>query len=324
MVRKFFLLQSLLALFLFAGCDSHPVENQDQTEDLGHLKIAYNILLDGENDNYEVFVMNPDGSDKKNISNWKGVDWVYYAYGDKIYFISDRDTCHRCYFLYETDTEGASFRKVADIRLNDSWMSTRKNGREMIIRPWSKQDSAFYIINLEGEVLSKIYPDLPYLNDPFFSPDGNQIVFRGSRSKFTRDRTHFDELFLMEADGSGLTQLTEYPAADTSAEWHSYHAGPPFWEPNGNFISYISMQKGNYSLFRINPDGSGLHQITADTLNEGWHAWSPGGDWLVMDVKDKEGNYDIYLADKDGNMINRLTSDTTYEQAPVFVTTGNQ
>lgn len=62
-------------------------------------KIAYNVCEDSETDNYEVYIMNMDGSGKKNITNHPDVAWVYYAWKDKLYFISDRDTCHRCFFI---------------------------------------------------------------------------------------------------------------------------------------------------------------------------------------------------------------------------------
>lgn len=306
--------------FLFQNCTSGRLPSSKQ-ESLNDYKIAYNVLHDDEKDDYEVFVMNPDGTGKKNISNSPGVEWVYYAYENKIYFISDRDTCHRCYFLYETNAEGENIRKVSDYRLADSWMGSRYGGKEMIIRPWGKLDSAFYIINIQtGKLVSRVRADLPYQTDPVFSPDGKQIVFRGSHSKFTKDRKHLDELFIMNEDGTGLRQLTTYPPLDTTAEWHNYHAGPPFWEPNQGFISYMSKQKGKYSIFAIKPeDGLATRLFPAENISEGWHSWSPRGTWIALDMKNEEGNYDIYLMKKDGTGKLRLTDNPTYEQSPVIV-----
>ena len=283
-------------------------------------KIAYNVFLDEENDNYEVFSMNTDGTEKINISNHPGVDWVYYAFGDKVYFISDRDTCYRCFFLYETNAKGENIRQVSAVQLNDSWMGSRKNGQEMVVRPSSKLDSAFYIINLKGDILQKIYPGLPYLNDPVFSPDGNQVVFRGAHEKFKKDRKKPDELFLINTDGGGLKQLTHFPESDTTAEWHNYHAGPPQWNENTGFISYMSKQNGKYSIFFIKPEGGTAQRLLPnETMTESYHAWSPGGDWLVIEMKNEEGNYDIYLMDKKGEIKIRLTESERLEQAPVFV-----
>lgn len=281
------------------------------------LKIAYNVCTDVVADNYEIFVMNPDGSGQKNITNWKGVDWVYHARGDKIYFISDRDTAHRKYFLYEMDAEGRNVRKICPFRLDDSWVHTRRGGAELIVTSrWAEAPTkAFFIIDDQGKILQKIPLPHGYGNDPQFSPDGSRIVFRSSGPDNDRD-----ELWMMNADGSGLRQLTQYPAADTTADQHDYHAGPPFWEPNRDVISFMSRQKGNYSIFTIRPDGTGLRQLTGDERDEGWHAWSPDGAWIVFDASDLEHrNYDIFIMRADGTDIRQLTSGTPTEQAPVFV-----
>jgi hypothetical protein len=60
-------------------------------------KIAYNVLVDDEIYIYDVFTMNPDGSEKRNITKTPGVEWVYSAYEDRLYVFSDRDTCRRCF-----------------------------------------------------------------------------------------------------------------------------------------------------------------------------------------------------------------------------------
>lgn len=79
-------------------------------------------------------------------------------------------------------------------------------------------------------------------------------------------------------------------------------------------------QKGNYSLFSIRPDGSGLTQITPDDFNEGWHTWSPDGALLSYDGSDLENKkFSIYLADTNGKNPRQLTNEFKYEQAPIFV-----
>ncbi len=285
-------------------------------KELRDYKIAYNVLFDKEKDNYEIFVMNPDGSGKKNISNWKGVDWVYTSFGNKIYFVSDRDTSRRKYFLYEMDADGNNIRRISSFLIADSWQGVRKNGTEFVVS--SAKDhrrNELYVIDNNGRELRRLTNDTLYDNDPIFSPDGNHIVFRSKRG------TPYDELWMMNADGSGLHRLTQYPDDDTTAFIHSYHAGPPFWEPNGNFISYISNQQGKSSIFLIDPDGSNPRKLSRTVeMNEGWHSWSPDGKYLVAECSDADHKkYSIYLMDAQGKILHQLTSEYQYEQAPVFV-----
>ncbi|MBT8304482.1 MAG: hypothetical protein KJP09_08440, partial [Bacteroidia bacterium] len=81
---KYFLY--ILSLLLVLACQSDVKKDAKKPY---ALKVAYNVAFDTENDNYEVFSMNMDGSDKKNITNLKGVEWTYDAYDDDLYFISD-------------------------------------------------------------------------------------------------------------------------------------------------------------------------------------------------------------------------------------------
>lgn len=285
-------------------------------------RMAYNVLFDGENDNYEVFSMDLDGGDKKNITQLPGVEWTYNAAGKDLYVISDKDTAHRNYFLYRTDAVGSKYEKVLDVRLSDSWIGSRKGGTELIVEPHRTVDTAFYLIDFKGKILDTIEIDLPYFNDPHFSPDGSKIVFRGALKPFKKDSGYLDELYIMNADGSNLQQLTHYPKADTTAKWHNYHAGPPRWHPTKDFISYQSVQKGRSTLFAISPDGSKQWQLfKQDSLNQGWHDWSSDGKWLAIEVFNLERTeFDIQLVNWETKEVKILTDSTyTYDQAPVFV-----
>lgn len=284
------------------------------------LKIAYNVLFDSTKDDYEIFVMDPDGSNRKNISNHGGVDWAYYALGDRIYFVSDRDTTHRMYFLYTMDADGKDVRKVCPFRLEDSWMSARKGGGEIVVT--GRKDgfrNTLYIIDSSGAVLRRLTNDTTsFHGDPSFSPDGKEIVYRYKKKK--RDPDDIDELWIMKDDGTGMRRLTYYPSGDTTAGPHEFHGGTPVWEPTRNVISFLSKRNGNYSIFTINPDGSGERQISPDGFNEGWHAWSPDGSTIVYDGSGPEQNeFDIYLMNADGTGVRRIPSLHRIEQAPVFV-----
>lgn len=287
-------------------------------------QIAYNVLENGEKDDYEVYVMNMDGTGKKNITNHKDVAWTYLAHNDKIFFISDRGACKRCYYLYEMDTDGKSMRKIYDHRLRDSWMGSRKNGRELIVSPWIKDGRAFHIFDVKtGKLIRELKIPLAYYSDPVFSPDGKQIVFRGSTEKRSKDSKTFDELYITNEDGIGLRRLTNYPKDDNTAKWHSYHAGPPRWNSKVNFITYQSRQNGKSSLFAVTPDGKKNWKLTDnDSLNEGWHDWSPDGKWLAIEMFDDQNKeFGIYLMNYQTKKVIKLTNlqDSRFQQAPVFV-----
>lgn len=287
-------------------------------------KIAYNVYYDTLKDDYEVFIMNANGTDKKNISNSPGVDWVYYAYKDKIYFISDRDTTHRMYFLYSMDADGKNVKKVTDLRLEDSWHNTRNDGKEMIVtgRLGKEIRQQLFLVDTEtGKYQPYLQDTTASFSDPAFSPDGKQLVFRHRQNKLNY-RKERSELWIMSMEGGRKRQLTFFPESDTTAEWFVYHAGPPKWHPTEGFISYHSFRDGKYRMFGVKPEGGEPWRLIENTtsMEEDWHSWSQDGKWLVFDMADYSKDLvDIYLMNWETKELKQLTDSWHYEQAPVFV-----
>lgn len=286
-------------------------------------KIAYNLLENREADDYEVYTMNPDGTSKTNITRNDDVAWTYYAHRDQLYWISDRDTCYRCFYLYRSDAEGKNVEKVAGLRLEDSWMSSRKKGCEMVVtgRLGKEVRSQLFIVNTETGKYRQITNDTAAMyGDPAFSPNGKHIVYRYKKHK--RDRNEKDELWIANADGSDPRQLTHYPPADTTAEWFDYHAGAPHWNAKLGLVTYQSKQGGKYRLMAITPDGKKnfeLHDF-GGSIGAGWHDWHPDGRYLAVELfKDNDAPSDIYLWDYETKKLTQLTDGEGYELSPVWV-----
>lgn len=299
-------------------------------------KIVYNVLEDRAKDNYDIYSMNMDGSDKRNITNTPGVEWVYYAYKDKVYYVSDVDTCHRCYFLYEMDADGNNKRKVTGLQLEDSWMSSRNNGTEMIVSGRiGKMRQQLFLVNIKTGNYKQITNDtVSYKNDPVFSPDGNEIILRYRPDNKLR-RTVPAELWAIGfptsysdtiPSNAAKYQITRFPQADTTTKWFEYHTGPAQHNSKYGSISYMSKQNNQTQIYIIAPGPSNgflspaISQLTSGDLSSGWHSWSSDGEWLAMDKSTHEGkNFDIYLMEYRTKKEIRLTNDDKSEMGPVIV-----
>ena len=310
-------MKELITLSLFSilviGCSEKKTsDEQDIPTTESVLKIAYNVLDDTASEDYEIYVMNTDGTGKTNVSNNPGVDWVYYAWKDKIYFVSDRDSTYRKYFLYEMNADGSEVRRISKFLVVDSWLSGRNDGTEFIVTTIENDNKRFVLIDKEGNILQNILTPEYAINDPYFSPDGSQIVFRSYESGR-------DELWIMDVDDTASRkQLTRYPRGDTARR--GYHAGPPVWEPNRNIISYISKRGDNHQIFTTSSDRSARSILTTGELHYGWHSWSPDGNTIALESGDINfENIDIYLMDFETGEMTQLTDSWKLEQAPVFV-----
>jgi TolB protein len=99
---------------------------------------------------------------------------------------------------------------------------------------------------------------------PSYSPNGNKIVY-------ARYRSGYSDIFAMNADGTGVTNLTK---TDTVSEFL------PDWSPDGRSIVF-QRSKGDHDLWTMRPDGSKQYLITRNSAFDGYPSFSPDGTSLV-------------------------------------------
>ncbi len=92
------------------------------------------------------------------------------------------------------------------------------------------------------------------------------------RIAFVSDRDGDPEIYVMNADGTGATRLTNSPGGD-------YH---PAWSPDGRRIAFYSERDGNAEIYAMNADGTEVTRLTNHTANDYDPAWSPDGRSLLF------------------------------------------
>ena len=84
----------------------------------------------------------------------------------------------------------------------------------------------------------------------------------------------------LHADGSGLTQITNFPADTPVLRPGGIFpamagAVTPAWSTDGKWIAFASNHEGNYDIYRVRPDGSELTRITSSPEQELSVSWGP-------------------------------------------------
>ncbi len=119
---------------------------------------------------------------------------------------------------------------------------------------------------------------------PKWSPNGKRIAFHNNRLEIGRS-----EIFLIDADGTGLTRLTHMTELGLGAVNAT-------WSPDGNQIAFNSVI--NPDIYVINVDGTGLTQLT-DHPSSTRPDWSPDGRTIAFN-SNRDGNPEIYVMNADG------------------------
>jgi len=126
-----------------------------------------------------------------------------------------------------------------------------------------------YTSNIDGSDERPLTSSSANESFPVWSPDGSQIVYSASTGEWnTTQNTETYELYVMDADGTNIRQLTNNAAYD----------GNPRWSPDGRLIVFSSdrAQTGHWEIYVMDADGSHVRRVTntpsdATAINPVWH-----------------------------------------------------
>jgi Tol biopolymer transport system component len=147
-----------------------------------------------------------------------------------------------------------------------------------------------------------------FLSQTFYQPSTTVSAQTPAQGKiaFTVGGNGTTEIFVINADGTGQTKLTDNLWEDQS----------PSWSPDGSQIVYESGRvNGGINLFRMNADGSNPIQLT-NVATDGFVAdpvWSPDGTRIAFARDpDRDGKSEIWVMNADGTNPIRLTTSELY------------
>jgi Tol biopolymer transport system component len=108
------------------------------------------------------------------------------------------------------------------------------------------------------------------------------------RILFQSNRDGDEEIFVIQADGQGLKQLTFNRAFD----------GYPVWSPDGKRIAFESNRDGRFHLYVMDAEGRNPVRITSAPFDNRFPAWSPDGKRIAFESERDKGK-EIYVVDLD-------------------------
>ena len=272
-------------------------------------KLIYQSTADGLKCD-QIFTMNVDGSDKKMVSTGKGRTTCAYFFpdGKRILYSSTHGASPDCppppdrskgyrwavypsYNIYSANPDGSDLKQLSKGGYNAE-ATISQDGKKIVFTSTRDGDLDIYTMDADGKNVRRLTHELGYDGGPFFSADGQWIVYRGHHPKTAQEIAEYKdllrqnlikpaalEIWVMRADGSQKRQLTNYHSASFA----------PFFLPDGkrvifssNLLAHDVNEMGNFEIFTINLDGSGLERITYNPTFDGFPMFSPDGKKLAF------------------------------------------
>jgi Tol biopolymer transport system component len=286
-------------------------------------KVAFVQERGGRVRSSDIYVMNADGSGRRRLtrSPQNDGDLVWSPDGRRLVFVRIRGGRADIYLV---GADGSAPRRLAHaiafvpnphsfsagFDANPAWSP---DGRRIAFVSNRDGNDDIFVVNVDGRGLRNLTRSRGNDRDPMWSPDGRKIAFRGERARPSelervacRPRCRRDEIYVINADGSGLRQLTH--------NWRS--DGVAAWSPDGRKILFLrsgwESVGASGDVYVMNADGTGQRNLTPSvTYPLATHtapAWSPDGRRILFVSNRHDGNwFEVHVMNADGSGKRKLT-----------------
>ncbi|MFZ5903228.1 MAG: protein kinase domain-containing protein [Chloroflexota bacterium] len=259
-------------------------------------KIVYTCQISGNSDFNDICIMNADGSDFNQLTdNGANNGWPSFSPdGSMILFSSNKSGTWQ---IYSMASSGGSLRQLT-FGADDAFGPDMSPNGQIVYKIGTPEADSIWVMNSDGSGAYHVYGNGW---DPVWSPDGSKILFASGEFNSA-------QLYIINANGSGLMQLTNMANIRGRSDWSiqnliAFYAGPS-WQRN---------------LYIIGSDGSNLTQLT-NGGNSQAPSFSPDGEWIVFtgyfDNMNNDNGCEIYIIRIDGSDRQRLTSNSYCDWQP--------
>ena len=260
-------------------------------------KLAYagQIAYTGvEKNSVNIFVMTPDRTYQKQLTNGSGVSFQpQWSHDGKLIAYFHYDAQKDVTTIWVADATGeqaphlvspATGVKTADTL---SWSVDNRFLVYQDVQPNSNQRDIYRLDITTGEVVNLTTDSPKFDTSPIWSPDGKFIAFVSDRTNQSKGA---DSIWIMAADGKNAKELT--------AEAGAWENTKPAWSPDSKQIAFyrwtvaknFTAPGGPAGLWVMNADGSNKQHLVdfTDWLPSDAPVWSPDGKLLAFDYGNKD------------------------------------
>jgi Tol biopolymer transport system component len=223
-------------------------------------KIAYSA---GDGFVMGIYVMNADGSDQTLLTDPQAINMnpIWSPDGRSIAYLG---RLFETWDIYVMNADGSNQKRLTNFQQQDISFNWSPDSQKIafLAHPYDKE--GIYVINADGSNQARLNgPYLDYSVTPVWSPDGKKIIYVANTAGGPYATGGMLEIFVMNADGSNQTRLTN---SNINRNYHNLA-----WSLDGTKIAYNSWN----SICVMNADGSNETQLTDSNVDSEMPIWSP-------------------------------------------------
>jgi Tol biopolymer transport system component len=310
-MRRAILPVSIIALTLLVASAAAMVAVAQQAEAAfpgANGRITFHSFRNGQDD---VFSMNPDGTDQRNLIPDSNVSGAYPEYSPDAKKIAFQGTQVDSgppvgptdIFVINANGTGSPV-QLTDTAFSERGPAWSPDGTEIAFVSDQDGNQEIYVMDADGTNTRRLTFNAVSDFSPAWSPDGSKIAFSSFRNGDA-------EIWVMNADGSTVEKnLTNSPDRPDLQ---------PSWSPDGSKIAFDTNQFGG-DVWVMNADGTGQRNLTPTNFaGEYEPAWSPSGRKIAYARKTRDAQpAEIYvMRASDGlGRTNRSKTPTSGEGGP--------
>jgi Tol biopolymer transport system component len=187
--------------------------------------------------------------------------------------------------VYEANLDGSNLTPLTFGSAYHAECAYSYDGEHIVFASNADGCMNLYTMNSDGTDVKQItFSTNSYNGGPFYSPDGNWIIFRADY-----DARHYLQIYAIKSDGTELKQLTNNGAVNWA----------PFWHPSGEVIAFTTSLHGHahYEIYLMNVHTGVSRRLTHNATFDGLPVFSNDGNKMLWTSKRAEdGSCQLFIA----------------------------